>query len=113
MRLVPTDPWSMSLETSACGLSVARLAIDGVEQRIPLDKAADVLADDAGAPVHGAALPTRDMRRDEHVRQPPEWTLVRERLHGGGVQPRPGDLSGLQRRDERLLVHQPAARNVD
>src|SRR6185437_3576909 len=55
----------------------------------------------------------RGVRRDQYVRQRPEGRLCRQRLLGetierGGARPPAGE-----RRDERLLVNNPPARDVD
>ncbi len=55
----------------------------------------------------------RDMRRDGDIVELPEWMLGRKRLGVEDVQHGPADPPFAQRREQRLLVDDGAARDVD
>lgn len=56
---------------------------------------------------------TRHVRRQDHVRQGMQRTVLGKRLDLGNVKARPGKVPGLDCLDERRLIHDWSARRID
>ncbi len=52
------------------------------------------------------------VRRDQQVRRAPQWIVRRQGLRIGDIEPRAGNLAGGQRRFQRDLIDDAAARDV-
>ena len=85
--------------------------VDGVRDEIALERGRDLLGDDHARPVLGLLGRRGEVRRDDDVVQLEQRSRVR--LAGEDVERGAGDLPGLERVEQRILVDELAARGVD
>src|SRR6266550_2386382 len=106
--------WSGSApQSEASPLSVQPLLVQHVAERFADQIAAQVLAEDVGDPRVFLRDRARRMRAEDHVRHLPEWRARRRWLVAQDVERRAGQSFFLQRSDQRVLVEEGAAADVD
>src|SRR3954454_863742 len=114
--VVLPDPASPTMAICIRGLSpgsVARARVDHVEQRLAGREPAEVVAEQVDAPVEDARARPRRVRRHDDVRPVIERRrrgegLVAERVEDGAA-----EMPVVERAEQRALVDEPAASDVD
>src|SRR3954470_181484 len=114
--VVLPDPARPTMAICMRGLSpgsVARVRIHYVEERLALGEPPEVVAEQVDAAIEHAGARPGGVRRDDDVRQVVERRgggkrLVAERVEDGAT-----ELAVLERSNQRTLVDEPAAGDVD
>ena len=84
-----------------------------VDQRLARLEPREVLLEQLLVHEIAGRTAARHMRRQQHVRHVPEWAVGRQRLHLVDVEAGTGNATLTQCRDQRRLVDDLAARDVD
>src|SRR3990167_2301140 len=92
---------------------VPALLVYDVQQLFPREVPLQVVEQQRGMAVPEPLGHAREVRRNEQVRRCPQRALGRERLDLCDVNRRAGNDSFLERRHQRLLIHQRPAADVD
>ena len=75
----------------------SKIFVDEVKQRIAFVVTSEILAEEAGRSVHSFGGLCPNVRRDEDIRQIPEFTLVRKWFNFGDIKPCGANLPGAER----------------
>src|SRR5687768_485104 len=101
------------VQRATCLRSVSFVLVHHVEQRLAAVEAVEVLSKEIGGGVPVIRPETRRVRRDDDVRQVPEWTCRVEGLVFEDVEARARDGAVPQGLGQRRLVDEFAAADVD
>src|SRR6266550_401365 len=93
--------------------SIQLLFVEDVAERLATQVAAQVVAEDLGDARVLLRDRARGMRTDDHIRHVPERRVLRRRLFTEHVEGRTSKPFLLERTDQRVLVDQGAAADVD